>query len=111
MFLIQNYWDPPIPPCLLTYTHVRRYSFKGLIVSLLSRSAHRGWGGGGREGRVPPKYIYIYHWKREGGGEASGARAPHIFAWGGGGGGNGMFMPPHFYFSLELYVYIRLTYN
>ena len=47
-----------------------------------------------------------------GGGGARGACAPHFFAW----GGNGMFVPPplltpHFYFSLELYVYIRLTYD
>ena len=40
---------------------------------------------------------------------------PHFFDW----GGNGMFVPPpppplltpHFYFSLELYVYIKLTNN
>ena len=40
---------------------------------------------------------------------------PPLFDWGG-GGGNGMFVPPptfnpHFYFPLELYVYITLTNN
>ena len=53
-----------------------------------------------------------------GGGEgARGACAPHFFI---GGGGNGMLLlntlltplkTPHFYFSLELYVYITLTNN
>ena len=44
---------------------------------------------------------------------------PPTFWLGGGGGGNGMFVPPpphtlltpHFYFPLELYVYITLTNN
>ena len=45
------------------------------------------------------------------------ACAPHFYDWGG-GGGNGMFvtppplrLTPHFYFPLELYVYITLTNN
>ena len=50
-----------------------------------------------------------------GGGGARGACAPppHFFDW----GGNSMFVPPpplltpHFYFPLELYVYITLTNN
>ena len=49
-----------------------------------------------------------------GGGEREGHMPPHTFLIGG-GGGNGMFVPPlltpHFYFPLELYVYITLTNN
>ena len=57
-------------------------------------------------------YIYIYiHWRRKRGGQG-GHVPPHFFDW----GGNGMFVPPplltpHFYFPLELYVYITLTNN
>ena len=48
------------------------------------------------------------------GAQVKGACAPTFLM--GGGGGNGMFVPPplltpHFYFSLELYVYMSLTYN
>ena len=50
--------------------------------------------------------------KRGGGGQ--GGHVPPLFYWGG-GGGNGMFVPPllnpHFYFPLELYLYITLTNN
>ena len=47
-----------------------------------------------------------------GGGGKGGMCPPHFFDW----GGNGMFVPPplltpHFYFPLELYVYITLTNN
>ena len=47
-----------------------------------------------------------------GGGGGGWACAPNFFDW----GGNAMFVPPpppttHTYFSLELYVYIRLTNN
>ena len=59
------------------------------------------------------EHIYI-HWRRKWG--ARGACAPPLFWLG--GGGNGMFVPPppplltpHFYFPLELYVYITLTNN
>ena len=61
---------------------------------------------------------FYYHWCRKRGVRvcvcvfASGGHkhtiAPHFFDLGGGGGGNGMFVPPHFYFPLELYVYITL---
>ena len=60
-------------------------------------------------------YIYIYHWRRKRGGGGQGAHVPPTFLI---GGGNGMFVPPppplltpHFYFPLELYVYIILTNN
>ena len=55
-------------------------------------------------------FIYI---TGVGSGGARGACAPpHFFDW----RGKGMFVPPplltpHFYFSLELYVYITLTNN
>ena len=48
-----------------------------------------------------------------GGGARLACAPPHFFDW----GGNGMFVPPpplltpHFYFPLELYVYITLTNN
>ena len=65
-------------------------------------------------------YLSIYlHWRRKrGGGEGKGGMCPPTFIIG--GGGNGMFVPPpppppllakHFYFPLELYVYIALTNN
>ena len=62
------------------------------------------------------------HWRRKRGGGGGGVRrgqrggggmCPPVFWWG--GGDNGMFVPPlltpHFYFPLELYVYIPLTNN
>ena len=67
-------------------------------------------------------YVCIYiHWRRKrggGGGGSKGDKCPHLFLI----GGNGMFVPPppphthtlltpHFYFPLELYVYITLTNN
>ena len=58
------------------------------------------------------------HWRRKRGGwgGGGGGTSPPFF---GVGGGNGMFVPPpphtlltpHFYFPLELYVYITLTIN
>ena len=56
---------------------------------------------------TPCSFYQILDWQR---------CAP-TFLIGGGGGGNGMFVPPpplltpHFYFALELYVYITLTNN
>ena len=52
--------------------------------------------------------IYIYHWRRKRVGGGGGG--------GGGGGARGVCAPPplltpHFYFPLELYVYITLTNN
>ena len=65
-------------------------------------------------------YIYIYIYITgvgSGGGGGGGGQGgmcpppPHFCL--GGGGGNGMFVPPppDFHFSLELYVYIKLTNN
>ena len=56
--------------------------------------------------------IYIYHWRRKRGHVPP---PPHFFDWGGGA----MvclcppppLLTPHFYFPLELYVYITLTNN
>ena len=65
--------------------------------------------------------MKVIHWRRKcvcvgggGGGGGSGVHVPpHFFIWG--WVGNGMFVPPlltpHFYFPLELYVYITLTNN
>ena len=54
------------------------------------------------------------HWRRKRGARGACAPPPHFFDW----GGNGTFVPPppplltpHFYFPLELYVYITLTNN
>ena len=62
-------------------------------------------------------YIYIYHWRRKrGGGGGKGACAPPHFCLGGGqlyvcAPPTHTLFTPHFHFSLELYVYIKLTNN
>ena len=64
------------------------------------------------------RFMYI-HWrrKRRGGGGVKGACAPHFFDWGGGQWyvcappPPPPLLTPHFYFPLELYVYITLTNN
>ena len=62
--------------------------------------------------------LNIKHWRRKRGGGGGGGKGAHTFLIG--GGGNGMFVPPppppplltpHFYFPLELYVYITLRNN
>ena len=55
------------------------------------------------------------HWRRKwgegGGGGNMGAVPPSFLIWGGGGAMVFLCHPPHFYFPLELYVYITLTNN
>ena len=58
--------------------------------------------------------IYIYHWRRKGGGARG--HVPPTFLIGGGGAMVCLCPPPplltpYFYFPLELYVYITLTNN
>ena len=60
--------------------------------------------------------IYIYHWRRKRGlgGGGRGMCPPPLFFIGGGGAMVCLCPPlltPHFYFPLELYVYITLTNN
>ena len=68
-----------------------------------------------KEERQDKFNVCFMHWRRKRGG-GQGGHVPPTFLLGGGGGGNGMFVPPplftpHFNFSLELYVYIKLTNN
>ena len=57
---------------------------------------------------------FYYHWRRKRG---KGRHVPPSFLIRGGGGGGAMvclcppLLIPHFYFPLELYVYITLTNN
>ena len=55
-------------------------------------------------------YIYIYHWRRKQGG-GGGPRAPTFLMGGQWYVCAPQLLTPHFYFPLELYVYITLTNN
>ena len=78
--------------------------------------APTGGAGGGDSINIYVRRIYIYHWRRKRGGGGGGGQGghvpPHFFAW---GGAMVCLCPPlftpHFYFSLELYVYIKLINN